>query len=84
MDSGIIHYEFNTAYILRNQYSLRTDTIHLATADHLFTFEHQQAGYGSMVDRLQLTVVIDDQAVNRIYTKSYSAADLFNSGHISK
>ena len=77
LDSGIISYDFNEEYILRDQYGLRTDTLHLATIERRFTFEQEESNVDSLVDKVQLNTVAGKEPVSLVYSKMYSAEDLF-------
>ena len=77
MEEGIVNYNFNNAYLLRDQFSLRTDTFKLKIDKLNFLFENEAAEEGSMVDQCSFETEIDKQAISLYYQKTYSAKDLF-------
>jgi len=75
---GQVRYEFNADYILRDQFSLRTDTFKLPAKQILISFEGQQSGAGAQVDRLELQTAVQGEDLALVYQKIYSSQDLFN------
>lgn len=77
LEGGLIKYHFSQAYLVRDQFSLRTDTFKLAVNDIGFLFENGPVEEGSYVDFLNFKAVVDGDVVPLQYHKIYSAQDLF-------
>ncbi len=77
MDSGIISYSFNSDYILRNQFGLRTDTLHFIIINPATTFEMREASNGEKIDQLSFQVNANGKLIYYSYQKLYSAADFY-------
>lgn len=77
MESGLIRYQVDPAFILRDQFSLRTDTFKLAINSPGFFFEHNVVEDGETIDQFCFETVVQGQLVPLHYLKLYSAQDLF-------
>ncbi|WP_158800289.1 type II secretion system protein J [Pedobacter sp. L105] len=76
--NGTVAYEFAAAYVLRRQLSLPADTFKIPVKISSFAFEHQEAAEGTTVDQLDLQTSLEGEEISLLYTKKYSAQNLFN------
>ena len=77
LEQGLIRYSFTDTTVLRNQFTLRTDTFKLVVKDLGFSFEQHSAEEEGLVDQLGFKVVLAGDVVPLQYQKLYSATDLF-------
>ncbi|RQO69383.1 hypothetical protein DBR43_14955 [Pedobacter sp. KBW06] len=77
MEDGMVNYNFNNAYLFRDQFSLRTDTFRLRIDKLNFLFENEVVADGDPVDQCSFETEIDKQTISLYYQKTYSAKDLF-------
>jgi len=77
MEEGFVNYNFNNAYLLRDQFSLRTDTFKLKIDKLNFLFENEVVTEGNPVDQCSFETEIDKQTISLYFQKTYSAKDLF-------
>lgn len=77
LEGGTVHYKVDPAFLLRDQFSLRTDTFKLV-ANHIgFSFENNIMGDGQVIDQFGFETVIQGELIPLHYLKIYSAQDLF-------
>lgn len=77
METGLIRYELAEGFVLRDQFSLRTDTFKLPVTKSGFFFEQGAVGEGAMIDQFTFETSVQGQTVPLHYHKLYSAQDLF-------
>jgi hypothetical protein len=77
MENGLIRYEIDKDYVLRDQFSLRIDTFKLSTSNTEFFFEKNTVDDGNTIDQFGFETVVLGQLVPLHYHKIYSAQDLF-------
>lgn len=77
MEEGLISYNFRSDYLLRDQYSIRTDTFKLKIDKLNFLFENEVVADTGLIDQCSFETEIDKQAISLYYQKVYSARDLF-------
>lgn len=77
MTTGVIRYEFNNEYVLRDQFSLRTDTFKMKVNKLSFLFENEANEADQLVDQCSFETETDGQRILLYYQKLYSAQDLF-------
>lgn len=77
MEGGLISYQVDPAFILRDQFSLRTDTFKLAINEPGFSFENEEAIEGEAIDQFGFETLVQGQLIPVRYQKLYSAQDLF-------
>lgn len=77
MKGGLITYQLDKDYVLRDQFSLRTDTFRLKLGNTGFLFETNEVADGQAIDQFGFETVVQGQLVPLHYRKIYSAQDLF-------
>lgn len=77
LEGGLIRYQIDPAFILRDQFSLRTDTFKLVVGKAGFSFENNDVEDGQLMDQFGFETVVQGQMVPLHYLKIYSAQDLF-------
>jgi len=75
---GLIQYEFADDYVIRDQYTLGTDTFRCDPKAVICTFEKRVVISGETIDQLELQTTLQKEEVPLIYHKTYSAQDLIN------
>lgn len=78
LDSGVISYAFEEGFILRDQFSIRTDTLRLDVEGWDTRFEGREIPDETLLDELNLSVWAEGERIKLSYIKRYSSADLFN------
>jgi type II secretory pathway component PulJ len=73
-----LHYRNENGLLLRSTRN-RTDTLKLDLQDIRLTFEGAEIQPGDIADRIELRTVLEKVPVTTVYTKNYSAADLYTS-----
>lgn len=76
-EEGVISYAFGDSTVLRDQFSLRTDTFRVSTDPVSISFENELVEDGLLADQLTLQVRAEGQQMPLHYLKIYSAQDLF-------
>lgn len=76
---GLVKYEFNEDYLIRNQYQTRADTFFISVSHLEISFENQACSSGQIADYLGFQTNVNGQIVNCGYSKQYSAAELMES-----
>src|SRR5690606_18910265 len=74
---GLISYVFGDTYLLRDQFSLQTDTFNLPIKEVEFSFENMPATDGELLDKITFETALDGSAMPMTYRKKYSSMDLF-------
>ncbi|TCC97686.1 prepilin-type N-terminal cleavage/methylation domain-containing protein [Pedobacter hiemivivus] len=77
MEGGLISYRLDSGFMLRDQFSLRTDTFKLQLNSPAFLFESNVAEEGQPIDQFSFETVVQGQSIPLHYQKIYSAQDLF-------
>lgn len=77
MEAGLITYHIDSGFMLRDQFSLRTDTFRFQVNSPAFLFENNVAEEGQPVDQFSFETVVEGQLIPLHYQKIYSAQDLF-------
>lgn len=77
MEGGLIRYQVAPHFILRDQFSLRTDTFKLIVNHTGFSFEHKDVEDGQSIDHFEFETVVQGQVLPLHYLKIYSAGNLF-------
>ena len=77
MESGLINYRMDSGFMLRDQFSLRTDTFKLQVTSPAFLFETNVVEVGQSIDQFNFETVVQGQSIPLHYQKIYSAQDLF-------
>lgn len=75
---GLIVYEFNQNYMIRDQFGIRKDTFLIGTRELVITFENEPAITSSLADELKFETELMKQPAVLRYKKSYSAEELMN------
>ena len=78
MKGQLISYKFEDGYLIRDQYSLGTDTFKLDTKAVSCTFEKEAAADGQHIDELIVQAKLENEEVSLIYHKTYPSQDLIN------
>jgi hypothetical protein len=76
-EDGLIRYEIDKDYVIRDQFSLRIDTFKLTTSNTEFSFEKNPVDDGNAIDQFGFETLVLGQLVPLHYHKLYSAQDLF-------
>lgn len=76
-EDGLIRYEIDKDYVIRDQFSLRIDTFKLTTNNTEFFFEKNTVDDGNAIDQFGFETLVLGQLVPLHYHKLYSAQDLF-------
>ncbi|PTT01384.1 hypothetical protein DBR11_07490 [Pedobacter sp. HMWF019] len=74
---GKINYVFSKDVIIRDQFSLRTDSFKMSLDNIHYLFERQDKETGAILDELGLSIHADGQPMPLSYKKQYSSQDLF-------
>lgn len=77
MEGGLINYRMDSGFMLRDQFSLRTDTFKLQVNSLAFLFETNVVEEGQSIDQFNFETVVQGQLIPLQYRKIYSAQDLF-------
>lgn len=77
LDAGVIQYTIDSAFVLRDQFSLRTDTFRQVIKHVNFSFENNDSESEQLVDLFSFESIVQAQMVPFRYYKLYSAQDLF-------
>lgn len=77
MKGGLISYQLDKDYVLRDQFSLRTDTFRLKLDNTGFLFESNEVADGQAIDQFGFETLVQGQLIPLHYRKIYSAQDLF-------
>lgn len=77
LDAGVIQYSIDSAFVVRDQFSLRRDTFKQVIKNVNFSFENNDSEYEQLVDQLSFESIVQAQMVPFHYYKLYSAQDLF-------
>lgn len=77
IDGRFVNYSFKPDYLLRDQFSMRTDTFKLKIDKLNMLFENEVVAEGSPVDQCSFETEIDKQPLLLYYQKIYSSSDLF-------
>lgn len=76
-ERGVITYVFGEAYLLRNQFELRTDTFNLQVRIQDISFESMPVQDGELLDRVGLEMSLEGAELALVYRKQYSSVNLF-------
>ncbi len=76
-DSMAITYRFFPEYILRDQYSLETDTFFVANSELVSSFEGKETVDGEITDKAGFKAVLEGKEVPMVFLKVYSAEEMF-------
>ncbi|TKC09085.1 hypothetical protein [Pedobacter frigoris] len=74
---GLITYQFDDQYLVRDQLSLRQDTFKMPVHELVLSFEKRVSEAGDRVDQLSFKTEADGDLIPLQYQKIYSAKDLF-------
>lgn len=74
---GKINYVFSKDLIIRDQFTLRTDSFKMSLNNIHYLFERQDKEAGAILDELELSIQADGQPMPLSYKKQYSSQDLF-------
>jgi len=77
MEGGLINYRVEPSFILRDQFSLRTDTFKLLINEPGFSFENEAVEEGQVIDQFGFETSVQGQLITNHYQKLYSAQELF-------
>jgi len=77
VDGGLICYQIEPVFIVRDQFSLRRDSFKVAINNAGFSFENNAVEDGQALDQFEFETVVQGQLVPLHYRKIYSAQDLF-------
>lgn len=77
LDQGLLSYTFSQDLILRDQFSLHTDTLKIPVQEAGYSFEGREQLPGENIDQLELLLELDGRVLPRLYKKKYSSNDLF-------
>ncbi len=76
-EQGVISYQIDKDFVLRNQFSIRTDTFSLKMDKTSFLFEKDEVADGQAIDQFGFEAVVQGQVIPLSYRKIYSAQNLF-------
>jgi len=77
VEGRLITYVFGDSYLLRDQFSLQTDTFAMPITGVEFSFENLPARDGELLDKIAFATTLDGSVMPMIYRKKYSSMDLF-------
>lgn len=77
LDGGVVTYQINEQYLVRDQFSLRTDTFKI-NVNHLnYLFEQAPVEAHGVIDQVNFDVAVEGEQIPVQYQKIYSAQTLF-------
>jgi prepilin-type N-terminal cleavage/methylation domain-containing protein len=74
---GKIHYIVTKDFIVRDQFSLRTDTFSISIPEKVYYFQKQQVESGGIIDEVHLSIFLSGYVIPLNYYKQYSSQNLF-------